>query len=204
MMVLHAMLVKIRSWPAFASSILVLVIEANHCWIKAKDFTHQMRQYEPIRYVYDDPKLPSRPGVWVDDKDKERFVQYFNKFLHSDKLLLHEPFFTVDAKPAMMKGYLGNQFRHFRSRLKDPTDPAYANSKRVYSGKAKGGGMKDDLVMALLFSLYHSAVFLASPRCVYPQQPRMVDGVTNLPDFHKHNPFWMKEQMHSQQDPRRW
>ena len=203
MSVLHKLLGKLRSFPAFEASILVLVVEANHSWVKAKDYVHRMRDYEPIRFVYDDPKMPSRPGVWVDDHDKERFVQYFNKFLHAEQFAFHEPFFTVDVPAPRMKAYLGNQLNHFRSRLKDPSDPAYANSKRVYSGKAKGGGMKDDLVMAMLFGLYHSAVFLSSPKCVYPQRSRMVEGVTNLPDFHKHNPNWLAEQMHVHRDPRR-
>lgn len=204
MNVLHQLIRKVRRFPAFASSILVLIVESNHCWIKAKDFTHQMRAYEPIRYVYDDPKMPSRPGVWVDDQDKERFVQYFNKFLMNDQIVLHDPFFTTEEDPNRMKGYLQTQFNHFRSRLKDPSDPAFADSKRVYTGKAKGGGMKDDLVMACLFSLYHSAIFLATPQCVKPQAVRMVEGVTGLADFHKFNPHWMRHQMMEHAEVRRW
>jgi hypothetical protein len=189
---------RMRANPLFAVAEFVFIVEANHCWVRAKEICLWVSgAFAPCISIGDAPKKhPQRPGVWISDGDKERFVVYANQFLRGDTVHVYHDFISCSMHPEQAIGLLQAQLSHYRRKLKPTADAAITDHRSyVWSGKDKGGGQKDDMAIAFMQGLWHAACFMANPRMTYPYQPKVMQGIN--PDLKHYSKCTMAGMMAS-------
>ena len=184
---LHKFIRKLRAIPALHASIFVFFIEANHCWVRAKDLAKHAATYENV--VIEAKKKVDNvlvPGVWTTHQTKDQSNKHANFFLKQEKMHMlavnhsHHPLVLLEEPSAALTKF-GDQLRSYRQKNYTPSD-ASKESKVSYTGK--GLGMCDDLVMAWTIALWWGANFLNDPemRTVYRQEPVNVVALSH-PDY---------------------
>jgi hypothetical protein len=141
----------IRSNHIFRPSLLVIVVEANHCFLRAMQIAEPLTVYKPCHVYSQDTCAPNlrRVGVWVTDTDKVRFISQLNAALTRRKVMTHSPYYgSAESRHTLVQ-----QACDYRRILKVTNE----ETKVRYGGK--DNGKKDDIIMALLIGYYYMCVF---------------------------------------------
>ena len=144
---LRADIEQMRSIREFQYSTLYIIIEANHCHLRAHQIAEPLIVYTPC-IVYSQDSL-QRIGVWVTADDKERFVQQLSSAFLRHRVTTYANYIgDINTKSILMQ-----QACDYRRVLK-PGRYKETN-KAIYTGKGVG---KDDIIMSLMIGNYYSEV----------------------------------------------
>ncbi len=103
-----------------------------------------------------------RPGFRTTNATKRTMAIQLNEALRQNRIGFYQHLISINGKrdPVAMKRELINQVANFK-RVVEPPDKIHQEPKEMYTGK--GGGGKDDLVIALMQNIYAKNVFYARP-----------------------------------------
>ena len=143
----------LRTNAHYQRSVLVLIVEANMSNIEVDRVlgVAQRPEFEPV-YVVRRVRRASTylPGVTTTEANKRAYVSRLENLLGDGQLRVARE--LVSAAPDRHLQTLGNQLRMFRRVVKPQRTPEFATARSALTGK--GLGQKDDLIMALMMSLY--------------------------------------------------
>jgi hypothetical protein len=177
---------KLRAIPDLSAAVFVFFIEANHCWVRAKDLAMHAAGFKPME-IESEKEVDGHPvpGVWMTAHQKDQLNKHANFFLKQEKMHMlsvnhpdHPLVLLEDAEPIIRK--FGDQLRMYRQRNYTPAD-ASKESKVAYTGK--GAGMCDDMVMAWGIALWWGANFLNEEKVDKYGVPRVNVVVESYPEL---------------------
>lgn len=181
---------KLRAIPVLSAAVFVFLIEANHCWVRAKDLANWAMKFPPCEIVSEKivEKQPV-PGIWTTAYHKDQANKHADFFLKQE--IMHilpaahkdHPLVLLE-EPEIILHKFGDQLRMYRQKTYTPAD-ASKESKVAFSGK--GAGMCDDMVMAWEIALWWGANFLNESSVDKYKQPRVNVVLASHPDYHHHN-----------------
>lgn len=175
----------VRRQAHLSGATVVLIVEANLCFTRAKEIslamTRRLNQIEAEEvghgipqnrvYVYShDSSGQERPGIWLDNGMKHKYVNTMLQFMQCEAIGLHDPFVGTEDDVAEMRRQLTG-FRQIFDEAKTP----FTKPRSTFSGKLNG---KDDRVISILMALYHGVLFWQRPKpCkTFGMLPRVIDG----------------------------
>lgn len=180
-----AHITEVRKQPFLASAVVVIIVEANLDFVRAKEISFAiMARLDRIEadavghgipqrrgYVYShDSSGRERPGIWLDNGMKHKYVNTFLQFQQCDAIGLHDPFVGTQDDVAEMR----RQLVGFRQMFEESKTP-FSKPRSTFSGKASG---KDDRVISILMGLLHAVYFFQRPKpcATFGLWPRVIDG----------------------------
>lgn len=155
---------------AFPGAVIVVVTEANMSYTGADRIGAFFSQpyMRPSFVLSRDESGRGRPGVWTTDVEKELYCRDMERILATNSLRRAKTLVTIapdgkDARaPEKQWLKLVQQLGMFRRTVKAPQDDVFQRSRLAFSGK--GGGNKDDMVMALMMAAYWTTDVRRDPR----------------------------------------
>lgn len=181
---------EVRRQPHLASAVVVIIVEANLDFVRAKEIALAlMARLDRIEqeatahglpqrrggYIYShDNSGHERPGIWLDNGMKHKYVNRMLQFMQCDAIGLHDPFVGTEEDINEMR----RQLIGFRQIFEESKTP-FTKPRSTFSGKASG---KDDRVISILMGLYHGTLFFQRPKpCeTFKMWPRVIDGTGAL------------------------
>lgn len=150
--------VTLRDHPKFAQAVLVVIVECNMGYTIADRIRGMLSRPDmrPILIVSRDPGKKNRAGIWTGETEKVLYASTLERVLANNALARAEAFVAPSsADPQRAERHwdeLLKQLATFRRIVHQPTDEAFQKFRVTLTGK--GGGAKDDLVLALQMALY--------------------------------------------------
>lgn len=142
----------------FSEAVLVVIAEANMSYVAADRIRGLLSHpgMRPLFMVSRDPTKKNRPGVWTGEVEKVLYSNTLERVLANRGLTrAHTLVSPATADPNRADAhweFLLKQMNTFRRIVHQPLDEALSKFRVAYTGK--GGGAKDDLVLALQMALY--------------------------------------------------
>jgi hypothetical protein len=153
----------IRRNLAYRHSLIIVYIEIGASHVQADSIATliEKAEFQPLIVESRDSKGLARPGVVTGAEQKRVGTLHLSRELERKTLRIAAELITQDKKKSIIE--LSNQMRSWRKEIVMPHDQAVGTFKEVFTGKASGGGKKDDRIMALILALYWSAFNHADP-----------------------------------------
>jgi hypothetical protein len=163
MNLLNAHLTKLRQ--VFRNATFVVIDESNLSWLVSARLMGEAKKHRahgPV-YIYSTDTKHDRPGIWVTDIAKNRFVAHMVDLLFDNRVRFFRFMFTTDFDPADVQEETAT--REVRDLLITQVKLYRRVGHVVRRGgieqcawrlTGKGHGRKDDLVMCMLFTVYHA------------------------------------------------
>lgn len=149
----------IRSTAQYSNACIFVYPESNNNVIEANKVRDIVQKtcYAPVFVEYQHRQGKPRIGVLTRPEDKKQCAEDLARVMSDGLLSFPENNKLISGDPQGCKDMLIQQLRHYRKeeKITNRDDPAFAQVKEMYSGKA--GGRKDDLAMALQLVLHHGA-----------------------------------------------
>lgn len=180
----------VRRMPYLATAMVVVITEANLDWVRAREIGSAIKNTVDAEeriaaghgipaqrvYIYSyDTSGQGRPGIWLDNATKEKYVNTMIQHFQYNNVALHDPFVGVaDDIHELRSQFLGFRAMHLESKS------ALQRPRIAYSGK--GSGSKDDRIMALLMGIYHGILFFQREETcrVFRLPRRVIKGPRDL------------------------
>lgn len=130
-----------------------IYIETNNDPLASDYVTGEMYKLDKVntRVESRDPRDQGRVGIWTSPDAKRIYHDLILYIMSTDSLRIAEDVISVNKEARLSE--LFSQIKNFR-RIEEPEseNPAFQDKIKVrFSGK--GGGLKDDLLLALMISL---------------------------------------------------
>lgn len=150
--------VALRDYPKFAQAVLVVIVECNMGYPIADRIRGMLSRPDmrPIFILSRDPGKKGRAGVWTGETEKVLYGSTLERVLANGALSRAKTFVAPSSadsqRPERHWDELLKQMATFRRIVHEPTDETSQKFRVTLTGK--GGGAKDDLVLALQMALY--------------------------------------------------
>lgn len=150
--------VALRDHPKFAQAVLVVIVECNMGYTIADRVRGMLSRPDmrPILVLSRDPGKKGRAGIWTGETEKTLYATNLERIMANNALARAGTFVSPpSADPQRSERHwdeLLKQLATFRRIVHQPTDEAFQKFRVTLTGK--GGGAKDDLVLALQMALF--------------------------------------------------
>lgn len=189
---------KLRSVPAISGAIFVFLIEANHCWVRAKDVANAALEFKPCEIVSEKDVDGERiPGIWMTHHQKDQMNKHTAFFLKLEIMHIlavnhkRAPLVTLEDDPEAIIRKFTDQFKMYRQKIYVPADSSKEASKIDWTGKSLG--TCDDMMMALMIALWWGANFLNESGVDKYKVPRVNVVVESHPEYRR---LYGKDRVH--------
>ena len=149
----------IRGHPMLKDAWIICFFESN-LGQESAHMTHMVRNERKVWVMYE----KGRAGVITTNERKEKYVSSVLSFFHNkaihfiDGTICANQYLDANDRLKHVKSEFKKQLLMFQKNVIQPTQP-WNLAKIIYSGKVKDG-MKDDLVMTLLFTCFWGQQFI--------------------------------------------
>lgn len=159
-------LFTLRKHPTYANALFVVFVEANMSNVQANRVRKlvTMPTLGPIVVPGYNSKGEQCPGVYTTNTNKEAYIYALLNLLQEKQFIVAKDFVSVTSVTSLedVKMDLAGQMRYFRRVEKPNKNPEFIVNKVVMTGKSNH--RKDDLLMALMFSVYFRTMVRAQNR----------------------------------------
>ena len=156
----------LRKHPTYRDALFVVFVEANMSNVQANRVRKlvSMSELGPIIVPGYNSKGEECPGVYTTSTNKEAYIFALLNLLQEKQLSVAKDFVSVTSVASLddIKMDLSGQMRYFRRIEKQNKNPEFIANKVVMTGKSSHH--KDDLLMALMFSIYFRTMIRAQHR----------------------------------------
>lgn len=160
---LHRHIVKVRQIRGLESAMAVIAVESNF-GNEALHHEAALRGMGLINICMLRECRDGKPGILTTNTSKRTMAVYLNNYLTSNRVFFHRNFVTASSgrkmNAAKIREAIINQLLAY-NRVVVPPNNIYGRAKEIYSGK--GGGDKDDVVIALQINVMAKICFFFSP-----------------------------------------
>lgn len=145
----------LRDHPVYGRAKRLVMPEANMSFTDADRIRRLCMEIDPVRteVLSRDPMNLGRAGVWTAAYHKQAYAEQLRDIIRERRLYFAADLICEPKQKQSLRTELITQLRQFREERKDPLDVVFGVTKHTYSGK-NAAGQQDDLVLALMISLY--------------------------------------------------